>query len=88
MSLYSAGRTTGLVIESGAGLTHSVPVFEGFAITHAIQTNEIAGAALNTYLQKLLIDMKYMMIIFESTNLRKLKCVNESITKQLNTKSF
>jgi len=54
MSLYAAGRTTGLVVDSGDGVSHTVPVFEGFTIPHAVEKMEIAGRVLTKYLQKLL----------------------------------
>lgn len=43
LSMFSNGTTTGLVAESGEGVTYTVPVFEGYALPHAMQTMEVAG---------------------------------------------
>jgi len=56
MSLYSAGRTTGLVVDAGDGVSHTVPVFEGFSLPHAVEKMEIAGRVLTNYMQKLLLE--------------------------------
>lgn len=56
MSLYAAGRTTGLVTDSGDGVSHTVPVFDGYSIPHAIERMEIAGRVLSDYVQKLMQD--------------------------------
>merc|ERR1739848_629230 len=56
MSLYSAGRTTGLVVDSGDGVTRTVPVFEGFSLPHAVEKMEIAGRVLSEWMQKLLLE--------------------------------
>ena len=50
MSLYAAGRTTGLVVDAGDGVSHTVPVFEGFTISHAVEKMEIAGRVLTGWL--------------------------------------
>jgi len=54
LSLYSNGRTTGCVIDSGDGVTHAVPVFEGYSIPHAVKKNYIAGRAITAHMVNLL----------------------------------
>lgn len=43
LSLFSSGRTTGLVAECGEGVTYSVPVFEGYALPHAMHSLDVSG---------------------------------------------
>jgi actin beta/gamma 1 len=54
LSLYSNGRTTGMVCDSGDGVTHTVPVFEGFSIPHAVFKNFVAGRAITRHMVELL----------------------------------
>ena len=43
LSLFSTGKTTGLVVECGEGVSYTVPVFEGYALPHAIHKLDKAG---------------------------------------------
>jgi actin-related protein len=54
LSLYANGRTTGCVVDSGDGVTHTVPVYEGFSIPHAVHKNFIAGRAITDHFVTLL----------------------------------
>lgn len=54
LSLYSCGRTTGVVFDSGYGVSHAVPVYEGYTIPCGSQRINISGEHLTTEMQRLL----------------------------------
>ena len=56
MSLYASGRTTGLVVDCGDGVSYTVPIFEGFSVPHAVKKIEITGRVMTDYLSKLLLE--------------------------------
>jgi len=54
LSLYASGRTMGVVLDSGDGVTNAVPVYEGFILPHAVTRIDVAGRDVTEYLQLLL----------------------------------
>jgi actin, other eukaryote len=56
LSLYSSGRTTGLVLDSGYSVSQSVTVYEGYAQPRGVFKMDFGGKQLTDFMMKLLTE--------------------------------
>lgn len=89
LSLYAQGLVTGVVVDSGDGVTHLVPVFEGFCMEECVARLDLAGRDITNYLIKLLLVRGYAFnrtADFETVRLIKEKFCYVSCDQQLDKK--
>ncbi|XP_032250418.1 actin-like protein 9 [Phoca vitulina] len=55
LSVYAHGRISGLVVDTGHGVTYTVPVFQGYNLPHATERLDLAGTHLTAFLAEMLL---------------------------------
>jgi actin, other eukaryote len=69
LALYASGRTTGIALDCGDGVTQIIPTWKGFAFPHSIRRVDSGGRDLTDYLMKILAECGF---IFSTTTEREI----------------
>ena len=85
LALYASGRETGIIIDSGLDVSHTIPIHEGHALTHAILSLDIGGRTLTDYMKKILSERGYCFVLPEREIKEKLCYVAFDYTSEMET---
>ena len=77
LSLFSAGKFTGIVVESGESVTQFIPIFDGYNLPHAVNRFDFAGRDLT----------KYLMLLLKETGQRFSTAAEKEIVKAIKEKA-
>lgn len=73
LALYAAGRKSGLTLDSGYGITHAVPIHDGFAVRENILRLDCAGGYLTDYLKTCLVEKDASLVAVNREIVRDVK---------------
>jgi actin-related protein len=73
LSLFSTGRTSGLIVECGEARSYTVPIYEGFPLYHALNKNRIGGRDLTKVISDGIIEAGLNVSPDDLYNLRMIK---------------